>query len=53
MPWTPRIKSLGTPAMNTTELVAKRRQVPEGDAETEHRQVKYLNNVVESDHGKS
>src|SRR5271165_2527773 len=23
MPWTPRIESLGTPAMNTTELIAK------------------------------
>ena len=23
MPWTPRMKSLGTPAMNTTELIAK------------------------------
>jgi len=23
MPWTPRMKSLGSPAMNTTELIAK------------------------------
>jgi DNA-binding protein HU-beta len=23
MPWTPRMKSLGTPPMNTTELIAK------------------------------
>src|SRR5271157_3871230 len=23
MPWTPRTRSLGTPAMNTTELIAK------------------------------